>query len=279
MPSSLHAAVLVDTLAAPAGPWTRVDVCERVDSTNAVSLAEPVPWRVLVAEQQDAGRGRHSRAWVSPAGASVAMSMTVPLPPRPDEWGWIPLVTGLAVKDALVRVGGERLEVALKWPNDVLVRRAGSDRELRKVCGILCESAGQSVVAGVGINVTVPEQELPVPTATSLHLEGLHADDAREQIVIAVAEAFAARFAALSNGGPYLAGLRRNYHDACSTIGADVRLHVPGEAADVAGRAVDVDESGRLVVDVASGGSLDGGIDRRAFAAGDVVHVRRVQQA
>lgn len=264
MPESLLAPVLVDTLLQPAGQWVRVDVVEALDSTNAHSLAEPTPWRLVVAEQQNAGRGRHARVWVSPPGASVSMTMTVPLPPHPEEWGWIPLVTGLAVRDALAATGA--VDVALKWPNDVLVRAADRpDRELRKVCGILCESTGEVVAVGIGVNTSVPEADLPVPTATSLHLEGFVAPDAREQVIIRIAQAFVTRFAALAAGGDHVEQVRSAYRQACSTIGLDVRIHAPGDVI-VAGRAVDVDSEGRLVID------SDG--CRQAYAAGDVVHVR-----
>lgn len=287
--------MLVDTLAPPSGPWRRVDVLPLVDSTNAVSLAEPTPWRLVVAEAQDSGRGRHARVWVSPPGSSVAMSLTVPLPARAEEWGWVPLVTGLAVRDALgslARQHGGRLEVALKWPNDVLVRPtdggdatadlpaahgasttdAGDPGEFRKVCGILCESVDGMVVAGVGVNVTVPAADLPVPTATSLDLAGLVV--AREDVVVAVAEAFATRYAALIDGGSALATVQRDYREACSTVGMRVRIHLPGgpdDVRDLEGHAVDLDPSGCLVVEV------DG--ERRIFAAGDVVHVRPAERA
>ncbi|GAB47134.1 biotin protein ligase [Mobilicoccus pelagius NBRC 104925] len=278
--------MLVDTLAPPTGPWTRVDVVALVGSTNAVSLVEPVPWRLVVAEAQEAGRGRHARVWVSPPGTSVAMSLTVPLPERVADWGWIPLVTGLAVRDGLVRLSqeaGDPLEVVLKWPNDVLVRprsaRAGDaddvstgGEEFRKVCGILCEGGDGVVVAGVGVNVTVPAEELPVPTATSLHLAGLSVS--REDVVVGVAEAFADRYSTFLAGADALDGLRRDYREACSTLGAEVRIHLPGAPGtprDVRGRAVDLDLAGCLVLDV------DG--VRRTFAAGDVVHVRPAERA
>ena len=271
--------MLDDTLVAPAGPWTRVDVLPRVSSTNAVSLADPVPWRLVVAEEQEAGRGRHSRVWVSPAGTSVALSLTVPLPGDVARWGWVPLVTGLAVRDALerlARAAGADVEVALKWPNDVLVRPTGGpgggEEEFRKVCGILCESAGDLVVVGVGINVTVPESQLPVPTATSLHLAGLSVR--REDVVIAVAEAFATRYAALAGAEAPSVEVRRADREACSTLGLRVRIHLPGgpgDVRDLEGEAVDLDPSGCLVVDV------DG--RRRTFAAGDVVHVRPAERA
>ncbi|WP_313025486.1 biotin--[acetyl-CoA-carboxylase] ligase [Mobilicoccus sp.] len=294
MPASLERSVLVDTLAPPSGPWRRVDVLPLVDSTNARSLDDPMPWRLVTAEAQDAGRGRHQRVWVSPPGTSVAMSLTVPLPASVDDWGWVPLVTGLAVRDALGRLateGGVDLEVVLKWPNDVLVgspsaphaslpstststsvTTPGDPTGHRKVCGILCESGAGVVVAGIGVNVTVPQADLPVPTATSLDLVGLRVT--REAVVVAVAEAFAARYAAFTHGGAVPAEVQRAYREACSTLGAHVRIHLPGEpgtARDVEGRAVDLDPSGCLVVDVAG--------RKRTFAAGDVVHVRPAEQA
>lgn len=268
MPSALNAAEIVDALTPPSGRWRHVDVYPVLASTNATSVEQPRDWRVVVADHQESGRGRHQRRWESPMGTSVAMSLTVPLSPRPQEWGWVPLVTGLAVRDALAAVCGDVVEVALKWPNDVLLRRAGdSSREPRKVCGILCESAGESVVAGVGVNVALEQTDLPVPNATSLLLEGFSATDAREQVIVAVARAFGDRYDALLAGGPYVDGVRRQYRDACTSIGADVRIHLPGDQA-VTGCAVDVDDEGRIVIETPDGG-------RVAYAAGDVVHLRR----
>lgn len=265
MSVTLDAGVLIDTLGPPSGPWKQVDVCGTVSSTNRLSLDRPQPWRLVVAEQQEAGRGRRDRAWTSPAGSSVSMSMSVPLPADAGDWGWMPLVTGLAVRDALTRFGGGAVEVSLKWPNDVLVRAAGSGADPGKVCGILCEVAGDVVVAGVGVNVTVDAADLPVPTATSLHLEGVAVPDGREQVIVAVASAFADRYAEFARDAE---SIRAAYRGACSTVGQDVTVHVP-EGRTVGGRALAVDDDGRLVVEI------DG--EAIAFAAGDVVHVRREQ--
>lgn len=271
MAASLSRDVLIATLAAPAGPWTSVDVFDVVSSTNEVSLARPSAWRLVVADRQDAGRGRHARPWVSPPGTSVAMSMTVPLPPRPERWGWVPLAAGLAVRDALVGLRGDdegdapdgpALDVGLKWPNDVLVHRDGT---WRKVCGILCEGGEEVVVVGIGVNVAVPQDDLPVATATSLHLEGFTAPDARERVVIAVASAFSSRYAALVEGGAAHESLRADYREACTTLGATARIELPG-GGRVTGVGSAVDDDGRLVLD--SDGTT------QAYAAGDVVHVR-----
>ena len=81
----------------------------------------------------------------------------------PADWTWLPLLAGLAVADSLRAVAD--VPAVLKWPNDVLVDGA-------KVCGILAERvdtpAGPACVLGLGINVHLRADELPVPTATSL---------------------------------------------------------------------------------------------------------------
>src|SRR5207247_3184629 len=82
-----------------------------------------------------------------------------------SQWGWLPLLTGVAVRDAVAELTG--LDAALKWPNDVLL---GAAR--RKAAGILAQVVGDAAVVGVGLNVTTTAGELPVDTATSLAIEG-----------------------------------------------------------------------------------------------------------
>lgn len=275
MSVSLSASVLLDSLITPAGPWQAVDVLGVVGSTNAEAMRDPQAWRLVTADAQKTGRGRHARRWESPAGTSVALSMTVPLPDRPPDRGWLPLLAGLAVHDALADLGQGGMRVSLKWPNDVLVR-ADENAAWGKVCGILCEMLSDGlVVVGIGVNVTVPRTALPVQTATSLHLAGLDLAPSgaagsdgtgpRERIVIAIARSFARIHQAWCRGGEALALVRGRYREVCGTIGVDVELHVPGDRI-VRGRAVDVDHHGQLVVDGPEG--------RIPYAAGDVVHVR-----
>ena len=87
---------------------------------------------VLVAESQEAGRGRLGRTWTSPPRAGLTFSVLL----RPTTAsGWIPLLTGLSVAMALRDQAG--VEVTLKWPNDVLL--VAPDGTERKVAGILAE--------------------------------------------------------------------------------------------------------------------------------------------
>lgn len=274
MPPGLSQARLRECLLTPAGPWRQVEALATVDSTNAWSMRDPRPWRVVAAAEQSAGRGRRGRDWMTPAGSSVAVSLTVPMPADPAGWGWLPLLTGLAARDALAEVSGTP-HFALKWPNDVLARdRAPSPPEgpgWGKLCGILCETTGSGlVVAGIGVNVSVPRSALPVASATSLRLLG-H-DVEREDVVVALARAFATWHSQWYAGGAGLDAVRRAYRRHCATLGTRVRIHLGvagsagGDEEVVTGRAVDVDDSGEIVIQTTAG--------VRRFAAGDVVHLR-----
>ncbi|HLU27758.1 MAG TPA: biotin--[acetyl-CoA-carboxylase] ligase, partial [Glycomyces sp.] len=89
--------------------------------------------RVLIAEQQTAGRGRLDRRWACPSGAGLMMSALL-RPRRPaEEWGTLSLAAATSLEETLRATAG--VSAKLKWPNDVLIRG-------RKVCGILASAAG-----------------------------------------------------------------------------------------------------------------------------------------
>lgn len=305
-PPGLDAAALRHALVGSAGaagsadaPYTSLDVVEEIGSTNAELLAraaDGAPDRsVLLAEYQATGRGRLGRVWTAPPRTQVAVSVLLrPGAVTPTLFGWLPLVTGLAVRDGLREAAG--VEATLKWPNDVLVSG-------RKLSGILAEmttvpAAGDfqvrlpAVVVGVGINVALTQDQLPVPHATSLQLEGGSVD--RTAVARAVLEALARRHqqwreCERGSGSTISDELMDAYMQACSTIGAEVRVELPGDVVRV-GRAVRVDREGRLVVvakkeqtsnpqtqDLKTNGdddNGDAGTEEFAVAAGDVTHVR-----
>lgn len=272
----------------PGGVWRALEVLPRTASTNADVLARAAQGEpeglVLVTDHQTAGRGRLDRRWQTPARAALAVTVLLrpgvpatgpdgaPLPAvDPARWSWLPLLTGLAVADALTRTCG--LPARLKWPNDVLVPRTGAPADPpAKVCGILAELAstpsGVAVAVGAGINIAQTEAELPVPTATSLALAHAATTD-RDTVLRAYLRALSARYLAWRRaaGDPRASGLAAAYRETCATIGLEVAVELPG--GTVRGTAEGVDDDGRLLVrDDADGGVL------HALAAGDVVHVR-----
>ncbi|GAB3590507.1 biotin--[acetyl-CoA-carboxylase] ligase [Angustibacter peucedani] len=251
------------------GPWTALDVVAATGSTNADLAARAragtaLAGAVLTTDDQQAGRGRRDRSWTTPPRSSVAVSVLV----QPDDvpralWSWLPLLAGVGVVDALVRVAG--LPASLKWPNDVLVGDL-------KVCGVLSEvvelaGGGSGAVVGIGLNVSQTRDELPVPTATSLALEGAATTD-RDTVLRSVLRAVGDRYLSWADaaGDPRGSGLGAAYREACSTVGRDVRVELPGDRS-VLGTAEGVDDDGRLLVRGDDGRS-------HVLAAGDVVHVR-----
>jgi BirA family biotin operon repressor/biotin-[acetyl-CoA-carboxylase] ligase len=273
----------------PLAAWRALDVLPRTASTNADALARAAAGEpeglVVVTDHQSAGRGRLDRSWQAPPRAAIAVSVLLrPGSPTaapdgaqlpavdPERWSWLPLLAGVAAVDALTRTCG--LAARLKWPNDVLVPRAPgpaapADGAPGKVCGILAELAatpsGPAVVVGAGINVSQRDDELAVPTATSLALAGAATTD-RDTVLRAYLRALADRYRAWREaaGNPRGSGIAAAYREACLTIGLEVAVELPGDA--VQGLADGVDDAGRLLVRSAAG--------VRALAAGDVVHVR-----
>lgn len=221
----LREAALSQDLIRPGGLWQQIRVVQVTGSTNADLLAEAAAGaaggRVLVAEAQTAGR--LERQWVSPPRASLTFSVLVrptDLPPAPR--AWIPLFAGVAVASALRRSAA--VDARLKWPNDVLVGEA-------KLAGILAETRRDAVVVGVGINVTLRRQDLPVPGATSLLLAGA-AETGRELVLGAVLRELKHWYLAWAGGtDPDASGLRAEYRQRCATIGRQVRVELPGGRA------------------------------------------------
>lgn len=265
----LHEAALRRALVAPASLYTEVRVVAETASTNAdvasAARGGAPEGLVVIAERQTHGRGRMDREWISPARAGLAVSLLL----RPgdhevavERYGWLPLLAGVALVDAVARVTG--LNAELKWPNDLLI-------DQRKCAGILAESVpagGQppAVVLGIGLNVSLRADELPNPDATSLLLSGAKTAD-RDPLVRALLRAVEQWYRTWTGvaGDAGSSGLLAAYRGCCATIGRQVRVDMPGGSALVA-EAVDVDGAGRLM--------LVGPNGAQSVAAGDVVHLR-----
>ncbi|MGW3187644.1 biotin--[acetyl-CoA-carboxylase] ligase [Streptomyces ardesiacus] len=251
------------------GLWRQVDVVQRTGSTNSDlvaraaegDLAEGV---VLVAEEQSAARGRLDRQWTAPPRSGLFFSVLLrPAQVPVARWGWLPLLTGVAVATGLSRVAG--VDTALKWPNDLLVTVGDEER---KAGGILAERAGDDgVVIGVGINVSLRAEELPVARAGSLALAGAENTDRDPLLrgVLRSLEDWYGRWRG-AGGDPAASGLQETYAAGCATLGRLVRAELPGDRSLV-GEAVAVDGDGRLVI------ATEAGV-QEPVGAGDIVHLR-----
>lgn len=261
---------------------SRLDVVDSTGSTNADLLravtVEPSSWpdlSVLTAEYQTAARGRLERRWEAPPLSSVSVSIVLrpvnaegrPLPTQ--SYSWLSLIAALALRETLLETAG--IPAELKWPNDVLVRG-------RKIAGILAQMGPMAdgtvppVVLGTGLNVTLHEDELPVPTATSVFLEGPQTTD-RTQLLKSYLSHFAVLYRSFCNadgdptagmaGGP---SLHKRVEAVMVTLGRQVRAQLPGDH-EIIGHASRLDEYGSLLV-------VDKDSREHVVTAGDVVHLR-----
>jgi BirA family biotin operon repressor/biotin-[acetyl-CoA-carboxylase] ligase len=260
----LDAATLAAAL--PSASW-HLDVVVETTSTNtdlrtAALAGTARPGTVLVAEHQTGGRGRLGRTWESAPGAGLTFSVLLDPGRAPlERWGWVPLLTGLAIAESVGAATG--IELRVKWPNDVL--SIGG----LKVAGVLAErvdaATGPLAVVGIGLNISAGPDQLPVSTAGSLAMAGATTTD-RPRLLGAILEALAGRMDTwLSYGGDAAeAGLLDAYAATSATLGRQISVAAPG-GEEITGEALHVDESGALVLR-----TLDG---PRVVAAGDVTGV------
>ncbi|MDH6235924.1 biotin--[acetyl-CoA-carboxylase] ligase [Cryobacterium sp. CG_9.6] len=279
----------------------RFEFVTEAGSTNDVLVqhatgADASAWpdlSVVVTDNQTQGRGRLGRTWLAPTGKSLAISVLlrpelpggVPLPSH--RLGWFPLLAGAAmtqaVRDSIPAhhtVAGRATaattapatdpenqppthEVTLKWPNDVLI-------DGYKVSGVLSELLpdARGMVIGTGVNLSLSEHDLPTLTSTSLLLVTGTAP-VTDEVLARYLTRFTALYAALlaADGDPQKSGLHDTVNELCGTLGAVVRVELPG-GTDVIGTAQSIDEDGRLVVLNHADGEV------QAVAAGDVTHLR-----
>jgi BirA family biotin operon repressor/biotin-[acetyl-CoA-carboxylase] ligase len=247
----------------PGALWQRLDVVAETRSTNADladrARAGGAPGAVLLTDYQSAGRGRLGRTWTAPPGSAISMSLLIrPDDVAPGRWTWLPLLAGLAVVEALRRAA--EAWAVLKWPNDVLV-------DGRKICGILAERVdtpqGPACVIGIGLNVHLSEEDLPVPTATSLAVLNPSRVIGRNPLVVTILRAFASIYQQWETSNDDSA-FAVSYVKRCDTIGRRVRVVLADQTVE--GDAEAIDHDGRLVV------RTPGGLV--TFGAGDVIHLR-----
>ena len=233
-----------------------------IGSTNdraRALLSEPdADGRVVVADEQTAGRGRRGRSWLSPPGLNLMVSVAL-RPKLPARQAWqLGLASALAAANACSSVA----PVSLKWPND-LVSADGA-----KVGGLLIETLFSDerltgAVVGVGLNVNWTRAEMPpeiAADATSLSdLAGAPVD--RMALLHGLLESLEVEVSALEAGESPLG----RYRAACTTLGEVVTVATP--AGSLVGRAVDLDATGALVIEADDG--------RHVVASGEVVRLRR----
>ncbi|MFZ1325705.1 MAG: biotin--[acetyl-CoA-carboxylase] ligase [Candidatus Contendobacter sp.] len=234
-------------LSATARAWlSRLEVYSTLDSTNNYLLTQAnAHWpsgAVCLTEQQQAGRGRLGRPWLSPFAACLAASLLWRFPQGGASLSGLSLATGIAIARALRRFGVA--EVGLKWPNDLWWRA-------RKLGGILLESGVSEgtffVVAGVGLNVALPPAAVSLIDQPWVDLQEILGREriARNALAASLLSEWIETFVRFQEDG--FVNLAAEWADFDQTAGRRVRLLLPN--AVLTGIARGVDPTGALLLE------------------------------
>lgn len=202
---------------------------------------------VVVAEQQDSGRGRLARGWFSPYGKGIWLSVVLKPPFQPQDAPKCTLLAAVAVTKAIRQV--TKVQCGIKWPNDILF--AG-----KKLVGILTEMSAEMdainyVVIGMGINVNIEQADFPAELteiATSLKLASGQTV-ARLDLLAAILEQLEQTYLATVAEG--FEPLLDEWRELSVTLGQSV--NVIGFGEQFSGTAINIDEDGALLVETETG--------------------------
>ena len=234
------------------GGYWRVSVFQSVTSTQTELIGKENLQHgdVYVTEYQSAGRGRLDRTFEATKSSALLFSLYLEPKRSKLEWSAIPLLAGLSLVNALKQLD-EKIITNLKWPNDLLIGD-------KKLAGILVEAKDHGVVVGIGLNVDMSREDLPISTATSLTLENF-AQLNRNVILPEILKNFALTIGLWESGSSIAI---EQYRQVSSTLGKEVEVHLPsGEILN--SRAMGISEMGEL--QLASGARVN---------VGDVIHLR-----
>ena len=235
-------------------PYWRVSVVELTGSTqnDLLELVESkiaLDGQVIVTEFQSSGRGRLDRTFEAPAKSALLFSFYIKPRKQRSEWGFIPLIAGLSLVRSISALDSG-MNVSLKWPNDLIINE-------KKCAGIIAQMTTEGIVLGIGLNVSMTSKELPVPSATSLAIEGSTIND-RNLLLSEILNTFAELFESWEEDTELL----NEYASVSSTIGKKVRIELPG-GENLEGSVARVSSMGELVLD-----------NGKHVSAGDVIHLR-----
>jgi BirA family biotin operon repressor/biotin-[acetyl-CoA-carboxylase] ligase len=246
------------------------EVFEELESTNTYLLQEERPadgrFRAVLAKDQTAGRGRDDKIWHSPPGSGLSLSLSYSFAKMPRSLPSLTLAIGVAVATALERLGASGL--ALKWPNDLVVRDG-------KLGGILTEihsiaENARTVVVGVGLNVDLPNSlRYAAPTSWSNRISDLVACmeplPTRAELAAAVIGSMIDDVRRFERDG--FGAFRETWREYDWLRGK--RLSVRQAQRRISGMANGIDEDGALLVKTETGTErvISGSVDVPAYGA------------
>jgi len=237
-----------------------IRIFETTDSTNIeafnLAAAGAPEGSIVIANRQKAGKGRMGRAWSSPAGKNVYISVILRPGIPPYLAPRLTIVTAVALSDTLIESGvpGHRI----KWPNDILVGD-------KKISGILTEMKGDTdsiefIITGIGININASLADYPPElhsTVTSLNIILNRTTDRNDftALLLSNLEKYYNRFLM----GEF-SGILSTWKERADIINREIKVQQFNET--FTGRVIDLNEDGNLLVDT--------GMEIKTVNSGDI---------
>ena len=229
-----------------------------VDSTPSTNteawriISKGISSGIVITDQQLNGKGQRGRKWIFQDGKSVAFSFFSNHDIDSNKIGYLPILSGLAVNNALTKLD---ISSQLKWPNDIIVNG-------KKIGGILCEStirkkSSRNIVIGIGMNINQEEndiQNLNIPNAGSLKTE-YNRVFVREEIISCVINNLEILLQSFPKN---IDQINHHWIKACAHLNQDVELSynskkIKGIFKGLGDNGVGIVEKNGILIDIASG--------------------------
>ena len=227
---------------------------DRVGSTNDIArgMAKAgAPHATVVhADEQTAGRGTRARTWFSPFG-NLYLSVLLRTGQAVHRNTELSFLSALAVADTVEQLLPSKIEVRLKWPNDVLVN--GS-----KISGVLLEQVADAIIIGIGLNISQAPTNTVYKTTTIVANGGTASVSAARGILL---QSLGSHLATWQDAG--FPPIRDQWLSRSHAVGTTLQVNQHGET--ISGAFGGLDDGGALLLDTASG--------RRRILTGDITQV------
>lgn len=226
-----------------------IDLLFSTDSTNVDAMRrgqEGKSHHLVLAEHQTIGRGRRGKAWVTPLGANISLSMLWTFKSSMAALQGLSLSVAVLVVDALRTCGYEGIGV--KWPNDILLNSC-------KLAGILIEISGEAegpckVVIGIGVNVKMPySHSAAIDQAFTDLASNFESAPDRNRIVAVLVRSLTAGLGVFAKHGFCVFQSRWNDID----VYKGRMVEISSGATRRVGRALGVSETGALLLETEAG--------------------------
>lgn len=213
-----------------------IDIFEKIDSTNdeAKRITNNNEFNIIIAEEQSKGRGRKGNKWFSPNSGNIYMTLFTENQLSEDPAS---LITGVVCRNSIRNIN-ERINISLKWPNDILYKN-------KKVGGILVEKEHYEkkikTIIGIGINLSLKNKESSWGDLSEFNLQ-----EQRNELVTEIINNLVRAFDKKNNNW------KEEWLNACMHINREIQIY---DNKNIKKNAIfrDIDDLGNAIIETDNG--------------------------